>query len=177
MANLVRQPGQWDQYQIHTASQGVAKTVHYSLFNIVQYYVKPHLHLCQFLTHIQIAAVRFFFLCVKLWETQPLGQRVSLESTLRTPGMSNQDIRMQYILNLKYATKQVAAPMSLHFMTAFLDLLIVCSSTQSHYVVELLKEPEFIQTFLDSFVKRGIQKALKIAKPDYDRNPALVALS
>lgn len=90
VANLVRQPGQWDQYQINTAAaMGVAKTVQYSIFNIVQYYVKPHIHLCPFLTHIQIYAVRFFLLCCRLWQLQPLGQRVSLESTLRTPGMTS----------------------------------------------------------------------------------------
>lgn len=95
------------------------------------------------MTYIQIDAIKFFFNCCKLWETQPLGQRVSLESTLRTTGLTSQDVRMKYIQNLKYTSKLLNQSHSLQYIAAFLDLLIVAAGTQSHFVVELFKEPEF----------------------------------
>ena len=49
VANLVRFPGQWEQYNLHSHIGG---NLQYSLFSIVQYYVKPHLHLCPYMTRI-----------------------------------------------------------------------------------------------------------------------------
>lgn len=64
ITNLVKYPGQWDLYPIQTSTSSVS----YSLFNIISYYVKPHLHLCPFMTEVQIEAVVFFTLCCRIWE-------------------------------------------------------------------------------------------------------------
>lgn len=49
IANLVKNPGQWEMYSVTLANGG---SVQYSLFGIVQYYIKPHIHLCPFLTQL-----------------------------------------------------------------------------------------------------------------------------
>ena len=48
ITNLVKYPGQWELYPIQTSTSSVS----YSLFNIVSYYIKPHLHLCPFMTQV-----------------------------------------------------------------------------------------------------------------------------
>ena len=50
---------------------------------------------------------------------------------------------MKYIQNLKYTSKLLNQSHSLQYIAAFLDLLIVAAGTQSQFVVELFKEPEF----------------------------------
>jgi hypothetical protein len=65
IANLVKNPGQWEMYNISIG--GGTTSVQYSLFNIVQHYVKPNIHLCPFLTPLQIESVRFLQLCTSLW--------------------------------------------------------------------------------------------------------------
>jgi len=84
---------------------------------------------------------------------------------------------MQYIQNLKYATKQFQSVMSLQYIAGFLDLLTVATGTQSHFVVELFKEPEFAQVFGEALVKKGAYASMKEKQPDFERNPALKALT
>lgn len=67
--------------------------------------------------------------------------------------------------------------MSLQYIAGFLDLLTVATGTQSHFVTELFKEPEFAQVFGEALVKRGAQSSVRQAQPDFERNPALRALT
>lgn len=112
ITNLVKYPGQWELYPIQTSTSSVS----YSLFNIVSYYVKPHLHLCPFMTQVQIESLAFFTLCCRIWEIQPVGERVSLESTLRTTNIQSQEIRMKFVTNFKSTCKSLGQPLPMQWL-------------------------------------------------------------
>ena len=147
ITNRIKFPGQWELFGIYSAANAapgsIGSTVQYSIFNIVQYYVKPHLHLCPYLTDLQLEALYFLVICCRIWQTQPLGERVSLESTLRTIGVDSSEQRMRYIMNFKACLRvsQGGAPsMPLKYLSTFFDLLIVASTTQSAFVSDIFKE-------------------------------------
>jgi hypothetical protein len=47
ISSLLKSPGQWEMYAVPLAG---GSSTQYSLFTLIQYYVKPHIHLCPFLT-------------------------------------------------------------------------------------------------------------------------------
>ena len=82
-------------------------------------------------------------ICCRIWQTQPFGERVSLESTLRTVGVDTSELRMRYIMNFKACLRDSlgGAPfMPLKYLSTFFDLLIVASNTQSAFVSDIFKE-------------------------------------
>jgi len=129
------------------------------------------------MSQIQIQAILFFFNCCKIWETQPLGERVSLESILRTTGVTNADIRQKYITNFKFAAKSLGQSLSLQYLSAFLDLLTVACSTQSSFVSELFREQDFSQPFIDSLLRQSVINVVLQADRKNENNPALKQLA
>jgi hypothetical protein len=71
ITNRIKFPGQWELFGIYTAANSapgsIGTTVQYSIFNIVQYYVKPHLHLCPYLSDMQLEALYFLVICCRIW--------------------------------------------------------------------------------------------------------------
>jgi len=92
---------------------------------------------------------------------QPIGDRVSLESTLRTTNVQSQEIRMKFVNNFKSCCKSLGQQaLLLDWLVNFLDLLITCCSTQSQFVADMFKEGDFAQIFQDELISKSIRKHL-----------------
>ena len=84
---------------------------------------------------------------------------------------------MRYVHNLKFATRALGQSLPLQYIASFLDLLIVASSTQAQFVVDLFKEPDFVSIFTENLIKKSVVQEVLRASRENERNPAMKALA
>lgn len=73
--------------------------VTYSLFNIIQYYVRPSSSLNKYISEINIEALKIMVNCANIWAVPSNRLNVNLESVLRLGGFNSNEVRAQYVLN------------------------------------------------------------------------------
>jgi ABC-type arginine transport system ATPase subunit len=64
----------------------------------------------------------------------------------------------------------------MQYLIIFLDLLITCTSTQSQFVADMFKEPEFVNVFNEELIKRNIRQKVSQAFGQTEINPGVQAL-
>eukprot|EP00347_Sterkiella_histriomuscorum_P005140 403357742 len=143
---LAVNPGQAPQIMIKRFD---GSEIAYSLFNIIQYYVKPSQSLSKFINNINIEALQFMLNCCNIWSVPAQTIKVNFESILRFSGSNSSEIRAQYIINFKDAIAGIGKFLPLQYLNTFFDLLITSASSQQSFLNDLCQDPNFKLLFLD----------------------------
>ncbi|CDW91447.1 UNKNOWN [Stylonychia lemnae] len=146
LQSLMSSPGQGATYQVERKNNS---HLSYSIFNIIQYYVRPGSLLSKSISQINIQATKFMLNCCNIWATPSNRVPVNLQSLLKYTGIIQQEIKQQYILNFIEASKNISSPLQMHYLVVFLDLMIVSASSQTTFVDDLFREDIFKKRFID----------------------------